>query len=206
MSKGVGNTTWTYGPAQLGNVDSDGISFIANTSTTLVPVNVSLSLRCNQNITGDPTIGFESQTTSNNTFVITLNHKAGCGVKKDGPLGFLSSVKWLFIPIAFVLGCYLLLFGTRSIRVLLAFFGGCAGFLLGSAIMNLLWKREDKTKDFAKFMSGLVTSVIVALICYHSKIIARLLTGAAAGFIFLLQIYYLIGFKLDTHGRTVTLF
>jgi hypothetical protein len=204
MSRGYGSTTWTYAPAVFGELDSDGISFVGNTSTTLVAFNTSLSLRCNENISDDPVITYEPNTTdNNNTFVIHVWHQAGCGHKKNGPLGFLNNFKWISIPVTFVLGCYLMLFGTKSIRVLFAFFGGCAGFILGSAVVGLISKEDKKIKDLIQFIAGFLTALLIGLVSYFVKSIARLLTGAAAGIVLLLQIYYVVGFKFESKGNTV---
>lgn len=202
---GDGKTLWTYGPGEIGKIDTDGISFIGHTDSSTLPFNTTISLRCKVDVKGDPTIDYESSlTSSNNSFIIKVFHQAGCGEVNNGPFGLLASVKWIVIPVSFVLGGYLLLFGVKSIKLLFSFFGGFAGFIVGTALLGLIWKGKDGAfKSFFQFGVGCASAVLFGLIAYYSKLIAGLLTGAASGFVAVLQFYYVYGYKADKNGKTV---
>ena len=199
----VGGTIWSYGSGELDKIMSDGISMIGNTTNTTIAFNTTLSFRCNETITGDPEIDYEPNLTSNNSAVIILRHKSACGDRIRGPFGFVGDVKWLVIPVGFIFGCYLLVMGIKSIKVLLALLGGCTGFIMGSSVIGLFWKDGGNLETAIQFGVGLILAGIFGAVSFYTKKVGRFLGGLISGFILLLQVYYVIGYKMETKGHNV---
>lgn len=120
-----------------------------------------------------------------------------------GPFGFIGDLKWLVIPFSFIFGCYLLVLGIRSIKVLLALLGGVSGFIIGSSIISLFWKDGGNLETIIQFGLGLITACGIGALSYFNKVTGRLLAGCVAGFVLLLQVYYLIGHEVESKGKTV---
>lgn len=176
---------------------------IGETKNASIPFNTTLSFRCKESISGYPDIDYEPKATANNSFVIVLYHSNACGKTIRGPFGFIGDLKWLVIPFSFIFGCYLMIFGIKSIKVLLALLGGVTGFIVGSSVISLFWKNGGNLETSVQFGTGLVMAGIFGAVAYFNKVIGRLLGGLVAGFILLLQVYYLVGYEVESKGQNV---
>lgn len=200
---GAGSTTWSYGPGDLGDIQSDGISIIGETLNTTIAFNTTLSIRCKDTVSGDPELDYTPQATANNSMVVILYHKLGCGKTIRGPFGFLSDFRLFIIPLSFILGCYLLVLGTKSIKVLLALLGGATGFILGSSLVSPFWKDGGKLETGIQFAVGFIAACGCGALAFYNKVVGRLLGGLLTGFILVLEEYYFVGYKMDSKGRNV---
>lgn len=168
-----------------------------------IPFNTTLSFRCKEENQADPEIAYEPQTTANNSFVVVFSHQNACGETIRGPFGFIGDLKWLVIPTGFIFGCYLLVLGIKSIKILLALLGGITGFVIGSSIISLFWKNGGALETSIQFGTGLLAAIFCGALSYYNKMIGRLLGGLVSGFVLLLQVYYVIGYKVETKGKNV---
>ena len=200
---GIGSTNWSYGPGELDKIGSDGISMIGNTTNNTIAFNTTLSYRCKDTASDNPEIDYLPKTTENNSFVVLIYHRNACGKNIKGPFGFVGDIKWLLIPIVFIFGCYLLVAGTKSIKVLLALIGGCTGFLIGSSMITLFWKSGGALETSIQFALGLVFGFIFGSLCYAHKYFGRLVAGIISGAVLSLQVYYIGGYKVETKGQNV---
>lgn len=129
LSRNTGSTvtSWTYAAFDPTTRSNDGITISgSNSDASSTPFNVSLQLKCDSTVTGDPTLS-ASYSSTNNVLSILAVHKDACGVEFLGPFSFLTNYKWPILFIGLVLGCTLCFFGFRVFKYSLAILG----FLIG---------------------------------------------------------------------------
>lgn len=198
------STTWSVGPLNPSNHKLDGFEIIENTTASQIPLNLTFSFNCNQNVTGlDPKMSYIQYPNPNNSLVLVLGHKNFCGMSHDGPLPILGAIPALTMAISIPIGTGLLFFGGRLIKPMSAALGFGFGLLGVSAGFNAFLREPEGLQLLIELGTGAVVGALIVLGIYYKKSIGYFISGIMLGSVIALQTYFLGVLKWETEGNIV---
>lgn len=196
-------TKWEYYALNVTNKSANGFTINgSNTTADTLAINTSLVFKCDDKVNGEPQFShFQPNST---TFSVVITHKYGCGITHGGPLRFLDDYAWPLMPVALLLGGWMLLLGAKHIRFLAMLAAFFVGVVIGIGAASVAFKKESMANDI-----GLATAIllggVLATVTFFFRVVSRSICAVVIGVVLGMQNYSLGLYRMESwDGLPVT--